>query len=527
MHRRSLLALAAGSAAVGLSRPALAQSTSRTLRFVPQSDLTILDPVFTTAYVTRTHALAIWDQLYGLDSNLQPQPQMVAGHTVEDDGKLWTFTLRPGLKFHDGEPVRGRDCVASINRWAQRNVEGATLLARTLEMSAPADDRFSIRLSKPFPGILYALARLGPPALFVMPERLATTPATQQVTEMIGSGPFRWKADERLAGARAVYERNADYRPREGGVPSWAAGPKVAHVDRVEWTVMPDPSTALSALQNGEVHWWENPPNDLLPVIQRTRSLKAELSSRLGIMGTGVFNHLHPPFDNPAIRRAVLEAFSQEDCMGAAAGDPDLWRAGVGVFPPDTPMANDAGLAAITGPRDLAKSKKALADAGYKGESVVLLAASDNPVLAALGEVANDVLRRLGMNVDYVISDWGTLVQRRASKAAPNAGGWSMFHTTWNGLDLINPGVSQMLRTAGGQTYFGWPNLPDLEKLRNEWIDAADPADQRRLARDIQAGALQQGVYIPTGQYFYKTAYAAQLRDVSTSLFAFWGVHFA
>ena len=526
MHRRSLLALAAGAAATGLARPALAQ-TPKTLRFVPQSDLTILDPVFTTAYVTRTHALLVWDQLYGLDEQLQPQPQMVAGHTVEDDGKFWTFTLRPGLKFHDGEPVRGRDCVASIKRWAQRNVEGATLLARTADIAAPSDDRFTIRLTKPFPGILNALARLGPPALFVMPERIAMTPATKQIKEIVGSGPFRWNAAERLVGAKAVYDRNRDYVPRDSGVASWAAGPKIAHVDRVEWTIMPDPSTALAALQNGEIDWWENPPNDLLPAIARARNVKAERSSRLGVMGTGVFNHLHAPFDNPAIRRAVLLAFSQEDCMAAAAGDPDLWHAGVGVFPPDTPMANDAGLAAITGPRDLAKCKQALADAGYKGEKVVLLSASDNPVLAALGAVANDVLTRLGMNVDYVVSDWGTLVQRRASKATPADGGWSMFHTTWNGLDLINPGVSQMLRTAGGQTYFGWPDIPAVEKLRNDWIDAADPADQRRLASAIQSAALEQAVYIPTGQYFYKTAYSSKLQDVSTSLFAFWGVHFA
>ncbi|MFC7555440.1 ABC transporter substrate-binding protein [Pseudoroseomonas wenyumeiae] len=188
MQRRSFLAVAAGSVA-SLSRPALAQGQRNTLRFVPQSDLTVIDPVFTTAYVTRHHALMIWDQLYGLDSNLQPQPQMVEGHTVEDDGKLWTFTLRPGLKFHDGEPVRGRDCVASIRRWAERNAEGGTLMARVAEITAPADNRFVIRLQKPYPGILSTLARLGPPALMIMPERIAQTPSSQQIKELIGSGP--------------------------------------------------------------------------------------------------------------------------------------------------------------------------------------------------------------------------------------------------------------------------------------------------------------------------------------------------
>lgn len=527
MQRRTFLASAALGAA-SLSRPALAQdSRARTLRFVPQSDLTIIDPVFTTAYVTRHHALLIWDQLYGLDSQLRPQPQMVAGHLAEDDGKLWTFTLRPGLKFHDGEPVRGRDCVASIKRWAERNAEGATLMSRVAEISAPADNRFVIRLNKPYPGILSALARLGPPALMIMPERIAQTPATEQIKELVGSGPFRWKADERVVGARVVYEKNRDYVPRDGGVADWAAGPKVPHMDRVEWVVMPDPGTAASALQNGEVEWWENPPNDLLPILERSGRIKTRLSNPLGIVGTGIFNHLHAPFNNAEIRRIVLEAFSQEDCMAAAAGDPSLWRAGVGVFPPETPMANDAGLDAITGKRDLEASRKALVAAGYKGEQVVLMAASDNPVLAALGEVANDVLRRIGMNVDYVVSDWGTLVQRRSSKAAPEAGGWNMFHTTWYGLDLVNPGVSQMLRTSGTQTYFGWPSSAEMETLRNAWIEASASEDQKRLAREIQALALKQAIYIPTGQYFNKTAYLSTLRDVPEGIQAFWGARFA
>ena len=525
MRRRTFLA-AGASFAAGLAAPALAQSKTSVLKFVPEADLTVVDPVFTTAYVTRNHALLIWDQLYGLDANLQPQPQMVAGHTVEDDGKRWTFTLRPGLRFHDGEPVRGRDCVASIKRWAERNAEGGLLMSRVAEISAPADDRFVIRLEKPFAGILNALARLGPPALLIMPERLALTPSTEQIKEIVGSGPYRWNAAERVVGARTVYDRNADYVPRPDGKASWAAGPKVPNIDRIEWLVMPDSGTALNALRSGEVDWWENPPNDLLPILAESPRVAIRRSSPLGLMGTGVFNHLHAPFNNPAIRRVVLEAFSQEDCMAAAAGDPKLWRAGVGVFPPDTPMANDAGLEAITKPRNLAASRKALQAAGYKGERVVLMAPSDNPNLMAIGEVANDVLRKLGMDVDYVVTDWGTLVQRRANKGAPSAGGWSMFNTTWNGMDLANPGVSQMLRASGTQTYFGWPDIPELEKLRLAWIDSPDEAERKKLARDIQAVALREAVYIPTGQFFNHTAYSKRLVDIPEGISAFWGARF-
>jgi peptide/nickel transport system substrate-binding protein len=528
MLRRTLLTGAA--AATILPRPSLGQSRGTSvLKYVPQSDLTVVDPVLTTAYITRTHGLMIWDQLYGLDADLRPQPQMVEGHRVEDDGRRWTFQLREGLQFHDGEPVRGRDCVASIRRWAQRDSLGQALLARMDEISAPDDRSFVIRLKRPYGAMLDTLAKVGPPALLIMPERLAQTEATRAVTEIIGSGPFKWKADERVVGARVAYERFAGYRPREGGsLSSWAAGPKRAHFDRIEWHVMPDPGTAASALSNGEVDWWENPTNDLLPVLERNRQVATQLATPLGTMGTGIFNHLHPPFDKAAVRRVVLEAMSQEDSMIAAAGtDPSLYATGVGIFTPNTPMANAASIEAITKKRDPEASKQALIAAGYKGERVILMIPSDQPVLAALGEVCLDTLKKIGMNVEPAVSDWGTLVQRRASKAPPDQGGWSMFNTTWAGLDMINPVVQQVLRCNGDKGFFGWADIPQIEQLREAWLDAPDVEAQKKAAAEIQAVAMQEVPYVPTGQYLYKTAFRRRLSDVPKGLFVFWDVRAA
>jgi len=523
MLRRTLLASAAAAA---LPRPSLAQpAATRVLKYIPQSDLTVTDPVLTTAYITRTHGLMIWDQLYGLDAELRPQPQMVEGHTVEDDGRRWTFRLREGLVFHDGEPVRGRDCVASIRRWAQRDSLGQALMARLDEMSAPDDRSFVIRLKRPFGAMLETLAKVGPPALLIMPERLAATDSSKPIPEMIGSGPFRWKGDERVVGARVVYERFDRYRPREGGAVSWGAGPKRVHFDRVEWHVMPDSGTATAALQNGEVDWWENPPNDLLPVLERSRSIATQRATPLGTVGTGIFNQLHPPFNNPAIRRAVLGAVDQQNFMIAAAGtDPSLWRAPVGIFTPETPMATRASLDVFGTPPGLERSRQALIEAGYKGERVVLMSPSDQPVLAALGEVCNDLLRQLGMNVEFVVSDWGTLVQRRASKAPPEQGGWNMFCTTWAGLDMINPVVTQVLRTSGERGFFGWADIPRIEELREAWLDAPDLEAQHQVARELQAVAMREVPFLPLGQYFYKTAYRRTLSDVPDGLFVFWNL---
>ena len=527
MQRRGFLAGAAATAAM-TGDGARGQSTAaaRVLRYVPQADLTVIDPVLTTAYITRYHATMVWDQLYGIDSKLQPQPQMVDGHSLSDDGRVWTFTLRDGLRFHDGEPVRGRDCVASIKRWAARDPMGQALLARVAEMTAPDDRRFSIRLTRPFSLVLDCLSKIGPPALVVMPERLAATDPFVSISEVIGSGPFRFLANERVVGSKVVYARNQDYVPRQGGQPDWLAGPKVVNFDRVEWVVMPDPATAAAALENAEVDWWENPPNDLLPVLERDRSVRTEDNGPLGTIGTAVFNQLHPPFDKPGVRRIVLEAMSQADFMTSAAGtNRELWRDGIGIFIPGTPMASSVGLQVINGPkRDRETLKKALPAAGYRNERIVFMAASDQAVLDAQDAVALDLLQKLGIAVDYQVMDWGTLVQRRASKELPDKGGWNMFITGWSGLDMTTPITNQTLRSNGAKAWFGWPDLPPVQSLIEAWLEAPDLASQQHIAAQIQGKALDLVPYVPTGQYFSRTACRHDITGIIPGQFVFWNV---
>jgi peptide/nickel transport system substrate-binding protein len=273
------------------------------------------------------------------------------------------------------------------------------------------------------------------------------------------------------------------------------------------------------------VDWWENPGNDLLPALRRSRDIVTERASPLGTFGTGIFNCLHAPFDRPAVRRAVLRAMSQKDFMTAAAGtEADAWKEGIGVFTPGTPLANDAALEAVAGPRDIARSRRELAEAGYAGERVVLLSPADQPVLSALAEVQRDLFQRLGVNLDYVVSDWATLVQRRARREPPAQGGWSMFHTTWNGLDGINPGVMQFLRANGQGAWFGWPDVAPLEQARLAWFDAPDLAAQRAGARQVQELVMREAPFLPTGQYFSHTAWRRGLVDVIPAIYAMWNI---
>lgn len=521
MRRREVLV---GAGAIALARPALAQAP-KLLKFIPQADLAVIDPVMTTAYVTRNHAYMIYDTLYGFDQEYKAQPQMVEGHTVEDGGRRVTMKLRPGLRFHDNMPVQAKDAVASVKRWAARDALGQVMNTVLEELSAPDDQTILFRFRRPFPMLFEALGKPSTPVCFIMPERIANTAPTTAITEMIGSGPFRILANERVPGARVVYEKFAGYVPRTDGTPSWTAGPKRVFIDRVEWHVTPDAATASAALQSGEMDWWEQPTGDLQPLLRRNRNIVLEIPDPTGLMAIARFNHLHPPFDKPAVRRALLGAVTQSDFMTAVIGtDRSLWRDNVGFFPPGTPMASDAGLGALSATPDMDKVKRDLAAAGYNGERVTLIAASDFPSLNALAQVTNDMLRRAGMNVEYVSTDWGTVVQRRASREPAARGGWSMFCTFWSGVDMFNPGVHQSLRGHGQQAWFGWPTMPRIEELRGAWFDAPDLAAQQAVARQMQEVAFQEVPYLPLGQYFQATAYRRGITGVLKGLPLFWNV---
>ena len=525
MKRRTLLAAPALLALPHVARAQGTPGAARTLRFIPQANLTILDPMWTTAYVTRNHAFMVYDTLFGQDNSYRPSPQMLESFATENDGKTWTLTLRPGLMFHDGEPVRARDCVASLQRWGKRDAFGGALMARTDDLSAKDDRTFVFRLSRPFPLLPNALAKTPLYMPAIMPERIAQTDPFTQVTDMTGSGPYRFKADERVPGARAVYERFAGYKPREGGRTEWTSGPKVVNFDRVEWTTITDPTTAAQALINNEQDWWDYATADLMPLLSRSRGVKVVVQEPSGQIPILRMNHLQPPFNNPAIRRALLGAVSQEDVVTTVAGtDPKMSRTGVGFFCPDTPMASTVGLDVLTGPRDMARVKRDLKAAGYNGERVVLMAATDFPVLKAMADVTADMMTRAGMNVDYISTDWGSVVTRRAKKEPVEQGGWSAFCTAWAGTDHLDPSGHLSLRANGEQAWIGWPTDLRIEQLRDQWFDAPDQRTQAAICADIQREAFQSVPYIPMGQYLQPTAYRTSLEGVLDGFALFWNV---
>ncbi len=510
---RRTFGIAAGAATLAGAfwRRAAAAAETKTLRFIAASDLRVLDPVWTTAYITRNHSYMVFDTLFALDDKFQPHPQMVGDYKISADKLNYSFRLRDGLKFHDGQPVRGVDCIASLKRWMARDSFGQTLAAEVAEMTGGEDKAFSIRLSSAFPLLISALAKVSSLVPFIMPERLAKTDPFKQVTEMVGSGPFKFVKSEFQPGNKVVYVKNTDYVPRQEP-PTWASGGKVVKLDRVEWLYIPDHTTAAAALNSGEADWWENPPFDLLPVLGADVTV-AE-SDPLGSPQMIRFNHLFPPFDNVKMRQAVLAVANQADFMTAIAGDPKYWKTSTSVFASGTPMANDAGSAALTGPRDFAKAKQLVAETGYNGEKVVVLDATDLPGPHAQALVAADLMKKLGLNVDIQAMDWGQLVTRRASMKPIEEGGWNVFGTGWIGADMLDPTLNQPLRCNGKKAWFGWPTDAMIEALHTDWIKAGNLEERQAIAAKIQARAFEVVPYVPTGQIAPKTAYRNTLKGV-------------
>jgi ABC-type transport system substrate-binding protein len=521
MQRRMFL-LGTGAS---LACPSIAMAeTARTLKMVPYANLSSIDPMANSGYTARNHGFMVYDTLYAWNDRLEPEPQMAAGDLVEDDGRQVTITLRPGLRFHDGEPVRAIDAVVSLRRWMKRNPYGQRLEALTDELSALDDTRLRFRLKKPFPLLTTGLGAIDWPCV-VMPERIARTDPLKAIDDATGSGPFRFKKDEYNSGSLVVYERNPAYVPRASGETRLTAGPKIVHFDRIELHVLPDASTAAAALQAGEVDWYEQVPPDMLGLLGRSKALKVQPIGPHDVYGVFRLNHLQSPFDNKAIRQALLPAIVQADFMQAVMGvDPEGWRGDVGIFPAESTMASTAGLGPLRGPRSLDVAREKLRQAGYSGQKVRLLAPSEVPEITQFAQVGADLFTRLGFDLDYVQADTGTVVQRRNSREPVERGGWSILSSAPAAFGLMDPALHQFVRGNGEAGLYGWPRVPRLEELRNAWFDAPDLAARKAIAAEIQTVAVDEVTYLPLGSHRSYTALRRDLTDRVPGLPIFWNI---
>lgn len=513
MKRRTLAALAAFGALTlgGIGLPAQAQTPPKTLRMVAHADLKILDPTFTTAYISRNFGYMVYDTLFSQDASGRPQPQMVEKFTQSPDGKQWSFTLRPGLKFSDGTPVTSADAIASLLRWTGRDSLGRALAANGADWKAVDARTFTLTLAQPFGMVLDALAKPSGYPAFILPERLAKLPTTAPMTEVLGSGPFVFKRDEWVPGNKAVFVRNAQYVPRTEPV-NGLSGSKKSNFERVEWLYLPDANSAVAALQRGEVDLLEQlPPDYIAP-------LRADSNVKVGSSGAYeaflVLNHLHAPFDNIKARQAFQMAVNQERFVAAMGYPADMRKSYCHTFficgsPNDTGAGSQPWAKA-----DVAKAKALLAESGYKGEKVVLLVPTDITYLNALALMAAQTLKSIGVNVDMQSMDWASIGARRAKRDAPAAGGWNVYVTVAGEFDANSPITNAYLSPACGNSLPGWPCDKELDALRAAWLQSSDAATRKQRLDAFQTRAFEAVPYINAGQYSAAFAARSSLKGV-------------
>jgi len=499
LHRRSLAMMAVLAGATLSFGNAVAQE--KVLRVVPHSNLAVLDPIWTTAYMSRNHGYMIYDTLFGTDENGKVKPQMVESWSESPDKRLWTFKLRKGLEFHDGKPVTGEDVIASLQRWGKRDAMGSALMQFVQRMDSPTPDTFRIFLGEANGFMLEALGKPSSNVPFIMPKRIAQTDAFKQIEEHIGSGPFVFKRDEFKPGDKAVYLKNTKYVPR-AEPPSGSTGGKRVYVDRVEWNLaLRDAQAQVNALKKGEVDILEQLPFDFYEQVRADTSLQVPKYANFGLQYMARFNHLHKPFDNPKVRQAAIAAFSQEAFLRAQVGVKALYKPCGSFFVCNTPYGSTAG-SDLQMKSNMKKAQDLLKASGYDGTPIVVLKPTDLASIQKLPDVAAQLLRQAGFKVDLQAMDWQTLVGRRAKKDAPDKGGWHMFLTAWQAFDVWSPIANPTTDTRGEKsTWFGWATDEKMVGIRNEFMRATDDGVKKKLADQMHARMFEVGTHAALGEF--------------------------
>ena len=511
------------AAAVALAASTALAQAQTTLRVVMHSDLKIVDPIWTTAYITRNHGYMIYDTLFSMDEKGEIKRQMVEKYDESADKLTYTFTLRDGLLWHDGKPVTAEDCIASIKRWGAKDALGQKLMTFVDSMTASGEKSFTIKLKEPTGLLIFGLGKPSSVVPFMMPKRIAETDPNTQISEFIGSGPFVFKTDEWKPGDKTVYVKFDKYKPRAEPA-SGLSGGKVVKVDRVEWRAISDHQQAINALLAGEIDYMEAPTHDLLPLVKDNADIKLWDWNPLGNQYTFRPNHLHKPFDNPKVRQALWYAFNQKDFLEAVIGNPQYYKVCKSMFVCGTALASDKGMQGLL-ESNFQKARDLLKEANYDGTPVVLMHSTDLYVLTNLAPVAKSLMERAGFKVDMQSMDWQTVVARRAKKEAPGQGGWNAFLTSWVSADILNPVMTGFINAGCDKAMFGWPCDQEMEKLRDQFARETDPAKQKAIAEAVQVRDTEVTTHLYLGQWYQPAGSRKNVTGILTAPApVFWNV---
>jgi peptide/nickel transport system substrate-binding protein len=521
--KRFLFPVVALLLAIG-GNAAAAQESDRVLRVVPSADPAVLDPTRGLNLISRTFAQTVFETLFALDSHLVPRPMMVDREQVTPDGLTYTFTLRPGLTFHDGSPVTARDVVASLERWMNGSSIGSQFRKLTASLGVTDERTVTLVLHQRSGLVEFMLAGPGAPIAGIMREADAKRDPAIPVTEPIGSGPFRYIPSERVSGHLVVFEKFAGYVPRSEP-PDGVAGARVVKVDRMEWILMPDATTAADALIKGEVDFWEQVSPDLAGML-RDKGITVRGIANLPTVAFIRPNFRLPPFDDVRARQALALLFDQNEMMEAAAGDGVKWQECHSFTVCGGPFSTEIGSEQYRTP-NIAKAKELLAAAGYKGERIVLLGTPQLPAINAMTLVAEQRLKQAGMNVDTQMADFAVMFQRMQAANKPlDQGGYNLFAYHAIGSSYFHPLMNLAIDlSCSGKNWAGFPCDPEGEALRQTFLQAPDDETAKASFARLQVRLFQYLPYIPLGQFDVATGWRKNITGVLNAYtVAYWNI---
>ena len=508
---------------LAFSAPGQAQESR--LRAAMNIELQILDPHITTATVTRAFGYMIYDTLISMDSKGVFHPQMLESWQASDDLLTWTMILRPGLAWHDGTPVTPRDCIASLQRWAKNDAFGKRMMTAVKDIRVLDDRSFALELSRPYAFVVEAIGKPNANVPVIMPARVAATPVSTPITETIGSGPFTFRRSEWRPGDRAIFHRNAAYKPRPEPADGMAGG-KISHFDVVEFVSMPDPATKVAALQKGEIDYVEVLPFDFVDLLRKDKNIVlATLPALAQVTGGLSVNNLIPPFNDVRMRRAMQMALDQSEIMAGTGLPPDMYLPFCqSIFLCGGPYETDVGTERLRRP-NADEARRLFKEAGYNGERIVFLHSTDSAQINPISLVAIEQLKRAGLNLDVFAADYSFQAQRRLKKDPIDQGGWNLMPVVWSGYDMINPLSHYTTSYSCGGSYPGWNCDPEMPPLVAKFEAEPDPAKRKVLAEEMQRRVLDQAPQLFLGQYSPPTALRANLTGmIVNGLHVFWNL---
>jgi peptide/nickel transport system substrate-binding protein len=504
------LALALTSAA-----PAASQESPRpggVLKAAMIGEPPSLDLHWTTAVIVQQITWHVYETLYTLDKNLQPIPLLAEGHTVSDEGRRYTITLRRGVRFHNGKEMTSADVVPSLQRWGRMATPGKAIFKTVEAVEATGPHTVVIHLKEPSGSLLFGLAR-GNNGAAIYPKEVMDAAGTGQVKEVIGTGPYRFvehKPDRHIKLARFK-----DYAARPEPANGYG-GKRTAYLDEIRFIPVPDVAVRLAGVETGEYHFAHQIKQDQYDRIKTLPGIRPRVI-KFGGWATAVINHKQGLMTNKTLRQALQAALDMEPILAAGFGNKAFYRADGAVFPPEQGLWHTPAGTAAYNQKSKDKARKLLQEAGYKGEPIRWITTKEYEWMYKIALVSKQQLEEVGFKIDLQVVDWATLVQRRNKPEL-----YEVFSTGFTFTD------DPALATALQCNWPGWWCHEEKDRLMAELARESDPKKRRAIIERVQAIFHDDVGRIKFGDNFALDVTRTDLRDVGDMpLLYFWNAWLA